>query len=148
MVLVKLVFDDGSFTWTRALPHDPKTIPLEHLPLSIRVYNSLRRAGINTLEELLQRDPSDLVKIRNFPVDRFHELQSAINYFLRENSVSLPETVIDYHAKHCEKCGDYGMIRDDWGICDACQAEVEAIMADIAKECDDRCLVGLRPGLY
>jgi len=38
---------------------------IEELDLSVRSYNCLKRAGINTVEELIQRDEEDMMKVRN-----------------------------------------------------------------------------------
>lgn len=38
---------------------------IEELDLSVRSYNCLKRAGINTVEELIQRNEEDMMKVRN-----------------------------------------------------------------------------------
>lgn len=38
---------------------------IEELELSVRSYNSLKRAGINTVGELVQRSESEMMKVRN-----------------------------------------------------------------------------------
>ena len=38
---------------------------IDELELSVRSYNSLKRAGINTVEELCNRTPEDMMKVRN-----------------------------------------------------------------------------------
>lgn len=38
---------------------------IEELDLSVRSYNCLKRAGINTVEELVQRNEDDMMKVRN-----------------------------------------------------------------------------------
>ncbi|OPX90918.1 MAG: DNA-directed RNA polymerase subunit alpha [Pelotomaculum sp. PtaB.Bin013] len=38
---------------------------IEELDLSVRSYNCLKRAGINTVEELIQRNEDDMMKVRN-----------------------------------------------------------------------------------
>lgn len=40
-------------------------MPIEELDLSVRSYNCLKRAGINTVEELVQRNQEDMMKVRN-----------------------------------------------------------------------------------
>jgi DNA-directed RNA polymerase subunit alpha len=40
--------------------------PLEDLDLSVRAFNCLKTAKIETLEELVQFDTNDLLKFRNF----------------------------------------------------------------------------------
>ncbi len=38
---------------------------IEELDLSVRSYNSLKRAGINTVEELTYKSEDDMMKVRN-----------------------------------------------------------------------------------
>ena len=38
---------------------------IDELELSVRSYNCLKRAGINTVEELCSRTPDDMMKVRN-----------------------------------------------------------------------------------
>jgi DNA-directed RNA polymerase subunit alpha len=53
-------------------PVEPKpetqtpSIGIEELELSVRAYNCLKRASINSLQELLQKSENDLLNIKNF----------------------------------------------------------------------------------
>ncbi len=38
---------------------------VEELDLSVRSYNCLKRAGINTVEDLINRTEEDMMKVRN-----------------------------------------------------------------------------------
>lgn len=38
---------------------------IDELELSVRSYNCLKRAGINTVEELINRSSDDMMKVRN-----------------------------------------------------------------------------------
>jgi DNA-directed RNA polymerase subunit alpha len=38
---------------------------VEELDLSVRSYNCLKRAGINTVDELVRKTEEDLMKVRN-----------------------------------------------------------------------------------
>lgn len=40
-------------------------LPIEEMDLSVRSYNCLKRAGINTVEELTNRTSEDMMKVRN-----------------------------------------------------------------------------------
>ncbi len=40
-------------------------MPIEELDLSVRSYNCLKRAGINSVDELIQRNEEDMMKVRN-----------------------------------------------------------------------------------
>ena len=41
------------------------SMSIEDLELSVRSFNCLKRAGINTVEELTNRTPEDMMKVRN-----------------------------------------------------------------------------------
>merc|ERR1711871_1301690 len=43
-----------------------KTIFIEELELSVRAYNCLKRANVNTLSDLLQYSAEDLLEFKNF----------------------------------------------------------------------------------
>ena len=48
---------------------------IEELDLSVRSYNCLKRAGINTVEELVQRDEDEMMKVRNLGRKSLEEVQ-------------------------------------------------------------------------
>ncbi|MDO4543595.1 MAG: DNA-directed RNA polymerase subunit alpha [Clostridia bacterium] len=48
---------------------------IEDLDLSVRSYNCLKRAGINTVEELVQRDEDEMMKVRNLGRKSLEEVQ-------------------------------------------------------------------------
>ncbi|MDO5478780.1 MAG: DNA-directed RNA polymerase subunit alpha [Clostridia bacterium] len=51
----------------KAAPSQSKLLEMtiEELDLSVRSYNCLKRAGINTVEDLIQRTDEDMMKVRN-----------------------------------------------------------------------------------
>lgn len=53
--------------------------PLEDLDLSVRAYNCLKAAKINTLAELVHYDTSTLIKFRNFGKKSLMEIEALIN---------------------------------------------------------------------
>lgn len=53
--------------------------PLEDLDLSVRAYNCLKAAKINTLSELVHYDTSALIKFRNFGKKSLMEIEQLIN---------------------------------------------------------------------
>lgn len=53
--------------------------PIEDLDLSLRSYNCLKRANINTVGDILEYEVSELKKIRNFGKKSFTEVESKIN---------------------------------------------------------------------
>lgn len=58
---------------------------IEELDLSVRSYNCLKRAGINTVEELTQRTEEDMMKVRNLGKKSLEE----VNQKLAELDLSL-----------------------------------------------------------
>ncbi len=51
---------------------------IEELDLSVRSYNCLKRAGINTVEELTQRSEEDMMKVRNLGKKSLEEVQNKL----------------------------------------------------------------------
>ncbi len=61
---------------------------IEELELSVRSYNCLKRAGINTVEELTQRTEDDMMKVRNLGKKSLDE----VKHKLEELGLSLKPT--------------------------------------------------------
>lgn len=61
--------DDGADSTFAEAPEDSGTktmeMTIEDLDLSVRSYNCLKRAGINTVAELVQKTEEDMMKVRN-----------------------------------------------------------------------------------
>jgi DNA-directed RNA polymerase subunit alpha len=51
---------------------------VEELDLSVRSYNCLKRAGINTVEELIQRTEEDMMKVRNLGRKSLEEVDNKL----------------------------------------------------------------------
>ena len=51
---------------------------IEELDLSVRAYNCLKRAGINTISELVQRNQEDMMKVRNLGRKRLEEVEQKL----------------------------------------------------------------------
>ena len=51
---------------------------IEELDLSVRSYNCLKRAGINTVEELTQKTEEDMIKVRNLGRKSLEEVQQKL----------------------------------------------------------------------
>jgi DNA-directed RNA polymerase subunit alpha len=51
---------------------------IEELDLSVRSFNCLKRAGINTVEELTQRSEEDMMKVRNLGRKSLEEVQQKL----------------------------------------------------------------------
>ncbi len=53
-------------------------LPVEQLELSVRTFNCLKRSGINTLGQLLEKSKAELLAIRNFGQKSYEELWSKL----------------------------------------------------------------------
>ena len=51
---------------------------IEELELSVRSFNCLKRAGINTVEDLVNKSPEDMMKVRNLGKKSFDEVKSKL----------------------------------------------------------------------
>jgi DNA-directed RNA polymerase subunit alpha len=61
---------------------------IEELDLSVRSYNCLKRAGINTVDQLIQKTPEEMMKVRNLGKKSLEEVQGklgALGLSLRES---------------------------------------------------------------
>jgi DNA-directed RNA polymerase subunit alpha len=80
---------DGPFTES---PEDAGTktmeMTIEDLELSVRSYNCLKRAGINTVAELVQKTEEDMMKVRNLGRKSLDEVKKKLG----ELSLSLAES--------------------------------------------------------
>ena len=52
-------------TFDQAAKEKVLEMNIDELELSVRSYNCLKRAGINTVEELTNKTPEDMMKVRN-----------------------------------------------------------------------------------
>ncbi len=52
---------------------------IEELDLSVRSYNCLKRAGINTVEELAEKSEDDMMKVRNLGKKSMEEVKQKLN---------------------------------------------------------------------
>ncbi|MGB4503821.1 MAG: DNA-directed RNA polymerase subunit alpha [Syntrophaceticus sp.] len=54
-------------------------MPIEELELSVRSYNCLKRAGINTVEDLTQRTVAEMMKVRNLGKKSLEEVENKLD---------------------------------------------------------------------
>jgi DNA-directed RNA polymerase subunit alpha len=70
-------------------PGDPTSqIPIEELQLSVRAYNCLKRAQINSVADLLDYSQEDLLEIKNFGQKSAEEVIEALQ---RRLGITLPQ---------------------------------------------------------
>jgi DNA-directed RNA polymerase subunit alpha len=74
-------------------PIDPANqIPIEELQLSVRAYNCLKRAQINSVSDLLDYSQEDLLEIKNFGQKSAEEVVEALQIRL---GITLPQSKSD-----------------------------------------------------
>jgi len=61
-----------------SIPDEKYNLPVEQLDLSVRTMNCLRRGGIATVGELINKKAKDLLQLRNFGQKSFHEIQDRL----------------------------------------------------------------------
>lgn len=49
-------------------------LPIEEMDLSVRSYNCLKRAGVNTVEDLVKKSKSDMLKVKNLGIKSIDEV--------------------------------------------------------------------------
>ena len=57
---------------------DQKEMTIEELELSVRSFNCLKRAAINTVEELTQKTEDDMMKVRNLGKKSLDEVKAKL----------------------------------------------------------------------
>ena len=51
---------------------------IEELDLSVRAFNCLKRAGINTVQDLISKSPEEMMKVRNLGKKSLEEVVSKL----------------------------------------------------------------------
>ena len=62
-------------------PEKPEDIPLEELELSVRSYNCLKRAGVDTLADIAALTQNELSQVRNLGKKSFDEICAMLTNF-------------------------------------------------------------------
>jgi DNA-directed RNA polymerase subunit alpha len=63
------------------LPHDRYNTPIEELNLSVRAYNCLKRSGLMTVGQVLEKSEEELLALRNFGRKSYDELRDRLIEF-------------------------------------------------------------------
>ena len=61
-----------------SIPDEKYNMPVEQLDLSVRTMNCLRRSSIATVGELIAKGPKELLKLRNFGLKSYQEIESRL----------------------------------------------------------------------
>lgn len=84
-----------------------KDVLIEELDLSVRTYNCLKRARINTIDDITNCTEEDFMKIRNLSRKSMEEVKSKVSGFKKK------ETELEKFASNFEKCIEEGLIKVD-----------------------------------
>lgn len=78
--LAKTLSEEGAeLSWQRLLPPEQYEKPLDQLNLSTHTYNSLRRGGVTTLGQLLEKTTEGLTSLAGFGAKSQEEVEVALN---------------------------------------------------------------------
>ena len=105
--------------------------------ISVRTYNSLHCAGMDTLGEILDNieTPMDLLNIRNFGRKSYTEVDAILNQMIREHKAVVPEQKEAKFAALGETI--IGIITDAYNEVTAGETEVKAyLQAAYPQPCD------------
>jgi hypothetical protein len=64
-----------------SLPPDKYNTPIEDLSLSVRAYNCLKRSGLMTVGQVLEKSEDELLTLRNFGQKSYDELKAKLIEF-------------------------------------------------------------------
>lgn len=70
--------EGGEISWQRLLPPEQYLMPLDQLNLSTHTYNSLRRGGVTTLGQILERGMDGLCALAGFGAKSREEVEAAL----------------------------------------------------------------------
>lgn len=70
--------EEGEISWQRLLLPEQYSMPIDQLNLSTHTYNSLRRGGITTLGQILERGMDGLCALAGFGVKSREEVEAAL----------------------------------------------------------------------
>ena len=73
-----IIADDSS---SAAVAEEEPSITIDELELSVRAYNCLKRASINSMAELLKKSEHDLLNIKNFGKKSSDEVIERLHHF-------------------------------------------------------------------
>ena len=66
---------------TRSGKATPMKMTIEDLDLSVRSFNCLKRAGINTVYDLINKSPEDMMRVRNLGKKSLEEVVVKLESF-------------------------------------------------------------------
>ena len=77
-----------------------ESISLDDVPISVRARNALKRANIQTADELVQMSEKDIMGLRNVGAQTRDEILAVINAIIREGRAYFDNLTSQYDQKH------------------------------------------------
>lgn len=108
--------------------------PIEWLDLSVRLYNCLKRANIDTVRDLTERTADSMFYVRNLGRKSLDEIREKLNQYElsfadepKKHAMWVPSNNADY-AK-CSNCGAWRRMGYDGQWCPGCGAKMDGSVA-------------------
>jgi len=80
--LAKALTEEGAeLTWRRLIPSEQYNMPIDQLTLSTHTYNSLRRGGVTTLGQILEKGMEGLCAMAGFGAKAREEVEAILKSF-------------------------------------------------------------------
>ena len=112
---------------------------IDELELSVRSYNCLKRAGINTVEELCNMSNEDMMHVRNLGRRSLEEILQKLKDLGVELKYNAQETYTEFNHPGRERCDQLREIRSK--IAKANNIEFEPIECHHTEPCLGTCLM-------
>lgn len=107
---------------------------IEELDLSVRSYNCLKRANIDTVRDLTERTADSMIYVRNLGRKSLDEIRKKLNQYglsfadePKKHAMWVPSNNADY-AK-CSNCGAWRRMGYDGQWCPGCGAKMDGSVA-------------------
>ena len=108
--------------------------PIEWLDLSVRSYNCMKRANIDTVRDLTERTADSMMYVRNLGRKSLDEIRKKLNQYglsfadePKKHAMWVPSNNADY-AK-CSNCGAWRRMGYDGQWCPGCGAKMDGSVA-------------------
>jgi len=102
--LAKAITQEGAeIAWQRLIPPEQYLMPLDQLNLSTHTYNSLRRGGVTTLGQILEKGLDGLCALAGFGAKSKEEVEAALK---RLDLPFIPEAKDKKEKKKASKASD------------------------------------------
>lgn len=113
-------------------------MPIEELQLSVRTYHCLKRAGIDTVEQLSRMTDEELMKLRNFGIGCLNEVRAKIGAPRKTNADVIRDLSDEHLANYLIQFTDLDCrigFCQNLPKCDALLETEDGIPASMCEKC-------------